>query len=79
MTTASESELLTRVGPGTPMGNMMREYWIPALISSELKADAPPTRVHQVDAPLAYAANLEALALPSVEKIIDAAKAVTYR
>ncbi len=41
--------------------------------------DAPPTRVHQVDAPLAYAANLEALALPSVEKIIDAAKAVTYR
>jgi pyruvate dehydrogenase E1 component beta subunit len=41
--------------------------------------DAPPTRVHQVDAPLAYAANLEALALPSVEKIVDAVKAVTYR
>ncbi|MBL8543940.1 MAG: pyruvate dehydrogenase complex E1 component subunit beta [Hyphomonadaceae bacterium] len=41
--------------------------------------DAPPARVHQVDAPLAYAANLEALALPSVEKIVDAVKAVTYR
>ncbi|MBL8545173.1 MAG: pyruvate dehydrogenase complex E1 component subunit beta [Hyphomonadaceae bacterium] len=41
--------------------------------------DAPPTRVHQVDAPLAYAANLEALSLPSVEKIVDAVKAVTYR
>jgi pyruvate dehydrogenase E1 component beta subunit len=41
--------------------------------------DAPPTRVHQVDAPLAYAANLEALALPSVEKIVDAVKQVTYR
>ncbi|MEZ5956002.1 MAG: pyruvate dehydrogenase complex E1 component subunit beta [Hyphomonadaceae bacterium] len=41
--------------------------------------DAPPTRVHQVDAPLAYAANLEALALPTVEKIFDAVKAVTYR
>ncbi|HRK64464.1 MAG TPA: transketolase C-terminal domain-containing protein, partial [Terricaulis sp.] len=41
--------------------------------------DAPPTRVHQVDAPLAYAANLEALALPNVDKIIDAVKAVTYR
>ncbi len=41
--------------------------------------DAPPTRVHQVDAPLAYAANLEALALPSVAKIVEAAKAVTYR
>ena len=41
--------------------------------------DAPPTRVHQVDAPLAYAANLEAMALPSVDDIIDAVKAVTYR
>ncbi|MBX9746703.1 MAG: pyruvate dehydrogenase complex E1 component subunit beta [Hyphomonadaceae bacterium] len=41
--------------------------------------DAPPTRVHQVDAPLAYAANLEALALPNVDKIVDAVKAVTYR
>ncbi|MDB5532368.1 MAG: rieske [2Fe-2S] domain protein [Hyphomicrobiales bacterium] len=45
MTTASESEQLTRVGPGTPMGSMMREYWIPAMQSSELKADAPPTRL----------------------------------
>jgi pyruvate dehydrogenase E1 component beta subunit len=41
--------------------------------------DAPPARVHQVDAPLAYAANLEAMALPSVGQIVDAAKAVTYR
>jgi len=41
--------------------------------------DAPPTRVHQVDAPLAYAANLEALALPNVDHIVDAVKAVTYR
>ena len=41
--------------------------------------DAPPARVHQVDAPLAYAANLEAMALPSVEDIVEAVKAVTYR
>ncbi len=41
--------------------------------------DAPPARVHQVDAPLAYAANLEVLALPSVEKVVAAAKAVCYR
>ena len=38
--------------------------------------DAPPMRVHQVDAPLAYAANLERLALPQVDSIIDAARAV---
>ena len=41
--------------------------------------DAPPTRVHQEDVPLPYAANLEALSLPSVEKIVKAVKAVTYR
>ncbi len=41
--------------------------------------DAPPTRVHQVDAPLAYAANLEALALPGVDDIIEAVKAVMGR
>lgn len=41
--------------------------------------DAPPQRVHQVDAPLAYAANLEALALPKAESVIEAVRAVCYR
>ena len=41
--------------------------------------DAPPARVHQEDVPMPYAANLEALSLPSVEKVIKAAKAVCYR
>jgi pyruvate dehydrogenase E1 component beta subunit len=41
--------------------------------------DAPPTRVHGEDVPMPYAANLEALALPSVDKIVKAAKAVCYR
>jgi pyruvate dehydrogenase E1 component beta subunit len=41
--------------------------------------DAPPTRVHGEDVPMPYAANLEALALPSVDKIITAVKAVCYR
>ena len=45
MTTAADSQLLTRVGAGTPMGSFMREYWIPAILSNELVADAPPTRV----------------------------------
>src|SRR3954469_20756553 len=35
-----ENELITRVGPGTPMGNLMREYWLPALLSSELPKPA---------------------------------------
>ena len=41
--------------------------------------DAPPARVHQKDVPLPYAANLEALSLPSVEDIVKAAKAVAYK
>jgi hypothetical protein len=31
MTKQQESEILTRVGPGTPMGNVLRHYWFPAL------------------------------------------------
>ena len=32
MTTASEGAELTQVGPGTPMGRLMRHYWLPALL-----------------------------------------------
>jgi phthalate 4,5-dioxygenase len=45
MTTARENELLTRVGPGTPMGALMRQYWIPAARSDEVKADGAPMRL----------------------------------
>ena len=45
MTTAAENELLTRVGPGTPMGALMRQYWLPACLSTELKADGDPLRL----------------------------------
>ena len=41
--------------------------------------DAPPTRVTGEDVPMPYAANLEKLALPSVAKIVEAAKSVCYR
>ena len=41
-----ENELITRVGPGTPMGDTMRRYWMPALLSSELPhPDSDPLRV----------------------------------
>src|SRR6202158_1210295 len=41
-----ENELITRVGPGTPMGNTMRRYWMPVLLSSELpQPDSDPIRV----------------------------------
>jgi len=40
--------------------------------------DAPPTKVTGKDVPMPYAANLEKLALPSVDDIVAAAKAVCY-
>ncbi|HUB94767.1 MAG TPA: Rieske 2Fe-2S domain-containing protein [Stellaceae bacterium] len=42
---ADQYELITRTGPGTPMGELMRQYWIPAALSSELVADGPPVRI----------------------------------
>lgn len=40
-----DNELLTRVGPGTPMGDMLREYWMPVCRSALLEADGKPERI----------------------------------
>jgi len=46
MLSREENEILTRVGAGTSMGELMRRYWIPALLSEEIPApDCPPVRV----------------------------------
>src|SRR5262249_44070115 len=39
------AETLVRTGPGTAMGNLMRRYWVPVLLSSEIaEPDGPPVR-----------------------------------
>ena len=46
MLTSEENILLTRTGPGTPMGDLIRRYWIPVLLSDELPGpDCAPKRV----------------------------------
>jgi phthalate 4,5-dioxygenase len=46
MLTAEENEALCRVGPGTPMGNVLRRYWTPAFQAADLPApDCPPVPV----------------------------------
>ena len=46
MLTAEQNEKLTRTGPGTSMGNLMRRYWVPALLSWEVpEPDSPPVEV----------------------------------
>jgi len=67
----------------------VEEGWPYAGIGAELAAtvmehcfdwlDAPLVRVHGADVPMPYAANLEKLALPSVQQIVEAARRVAYR
>jgi nitrite reductase/ring-hydroxylating ferredoxin subunit len=41
-----KQDALIRTGPGTPMGTLMRRYWVPAVLSSEVaQPDCPPVRV----------------------------------
>jgi len=67
----------------------VEEGWPACGIGSEIAAvlmeqafdylDAPLVRVAGADVPLPYAANLERLALPSAQKVVEAARAVCYR
>jgi len=67
----------------------LEEGWPTAGIGAEIAAliqehafdwlDAPVTRVTGKDVPMPYAANLEKLALPQIEDVVAAAKAVCYR
>jgi phthalate 4,5-dioxygenase oxygenase subunit len=46
MLTPKDNERITRVGRGTPMGTLLRRYWQPALLTSELpENDGAPVRV----------------------------------
>jgi phthalate 4,5-dioxygenase len=43
--TIQDTDDLTRVGAGTVMGEFMRQYWLPAALSSEVVADGAPMRL----------------------------------
>ena len=45
MLSRADNELITRIGPGTPMGSALRQYWLPAVRSDEVLADDAPLRV----------------------------------
>jgi pyruvate dehydrogenase E1 component beta subunit len=59
-------------GIGSEIGMQMMEQCFDWL-------DAPVKRVHGLDIPLPYAANLEKLALPQADHIVEAAKSVLYK
>jgi phthalate 4,5-dioxygenase oxygenase subunit len=46
MLSKENNDLLTQVGPGTPMGNLLRRFWMPALLEAEvLVPDCDPVRL----------------------------------
>ena len=46
MLSKEDNELITQTNAGTPMGNLIRRYWMPALLSEEIPApDGAPVRV----------------------------------
>ena len=45
MLSSEDTELLCRVGAGTPMGELMRQYWLPVNYSWETEPDGQPLRV----------------------------------
>src|SRR6478672_7594886 len=45
MLSKEQNELLTRIGPGAPMGQLLRQFWVPALRAASLEADGAPARV----------------------------------
>jgi len=46
MLSKEKNDLLTQTGPGTPMGDLFRCYWLPVLLAEELpEPDCPPVRV----------------------------------
>jgi phenylpropionate dioxygenase-like ring-hydroxylating dioxygenase large terminal subunit len=46
MLALEDNEILTQVGPGTPMGNLIREYWMPIYLSTDLsEPDGKPQKI----------------------------------
>jgi phthalate 4,5-dioxygenase oxygenase subunit len=41
MMSQEQNDLLTRIGPGTPAGRLMRMYWQPAALAEELTGPRP--------------------------------------
>jgi phenylpropionate dioxygenase-like ring-hydroxylating dioxygenase large terminal subunit len=53
MLSEKDNAYLCEVGPGTPMGDLFRQYWLPAIRSDELPSpDCPPLRIMLLGEPL---------------------------
>ncbi|MGZ8309353.1 MAG: pyruvate dehydrogenase complex E1 component subunit beta [Rhodoplanes sp.] len=67
------------VQEGWPQSGVAAEIAMRIMEAAFDHLDAPVVRVCGKDVPMPYAANLEKLALPSVDEVVAAARAVSYR
>ncbi len=70
---------IVTVEEGWPYAGIGAEVCMQIIESCFDHLDAPPVRVAGLDIPMPYASNLEKLALPGVEHIVEAAKSVAYK
>jgi pyruvate dehydrogenase E1 component beta subunit len=70
---------IVTVEEGWPICSVGSEICARVALDAFDDLDAPPAKITGADVPMPYAANLEKLALPSVERIVEAAKSVCYR
>ncbi|MEX2165662.1 MAG: pyruvate dehydrogenase complex E1 component subunit beta [Methyloceanibacter sp.] len=70
---------IVTVEEGWPIGSIGTEICARVAADAFDYLDAPPLKVTGADVPMPYAANLERLALPSVEQVVAAVKSVCYR
>ena len=75
----SSRRSLCRFAPPWPVCSIGSEVCSRVALDAFDYLDAPPTKVAGKDVPMPYAANLEKLALPTVDDLIQAVKAVCYK
>ena len=76
MLTREDNDIITRVGPGTVMGNLLRRYWTPVCLSSEIpEPDCTPVRVRILpseDRRLGERRNVRAGLTCGLQRVLDA-------
>jgi pyruvate dehydrogenase E1 component beta subunit len=79
ITSVKKTNRIVTVEEGWPICSIGSEICARVTAEAFDHLDAPPLKVTGADVPMPYAANLEKLALPSVDQVVAAAKSVCYR
>jgi pyruvate dehydrogenase E1 component beta subunit len=78
LSSVKKTNRLVTVEEAWPVCSVGSEICAQAAIQAFDYLDAPPVKVSGADVPMPYAANLEKLALPSVDRVVAAVKSVLY-